>query len=188
MLPTTSLIMDEDDICGIIGQDGNVFKGLPNWPYINDNEENDDNNNDEEKKQQDLQIEVFDDDIKKQLESNVEILNEIDDLLNTDGDQVKIQSFFTQIQHIQRISAQKMLVRQNLNRMVDDFQHKAVLFKQCAQVIDEIMFSVSNFKLIMEHVEVGSQLSMVDLEKLDKVTLLHAKSLEDQVEALKIVC
>ena len=186
MLPSSSLIMDEDDISGIIGEDGNVFQGLKNWPYINHIDDN--NNNPEQKIQQDLQTDVLDHDIKEQLESNVEILEKIDELIEANGDQMKIQSFFTSIQHIQRISAQKMLVRQNVNRTIDDFKHKAILFQECAQMIDEILFSLLNFKRIMQHVESGSKLSMLELEKLNKVKSSHAKSIDDQLEALKRVC
>lgn len=195
MLPSNGLIMDEDDIYGMIGADGNVFQGLTNWPYISNNnnsdrKDDDNDNNNEQKIQQQVQTDIVDADITKQLESNVEILDKIDSLIEAKGDQEKISSFLTGIQHVQRISAQQMLFSQNKYRMMDDFKHKAILLAECDQIIEELMNSESNQSSIIQHVELilSSASSLFELDQLNEVTSAHAKSIDDAVNAVLQVC
>ena len=155
---SSRLVMDVDDIVAMVGDDGNVLQAPEHMPYIN---------NEQKKIEHEVKPNVVNDDIEEQMQRNVVILDQIDQRIGAQGDQMKIASYLTNVQHIQRLCAQQMLLLQNIHRLMDHFKHKLKLLSECEEVIDSIVNSVNIQKHIIEHVsQLSVQQQMVNLAKL----------------------
>lgn len=168
----STVSMDLDEFLSLVDDDGHISPSrLPQKPNVDENEC---------KVRKNISSDLINQDISLNFRRNEDLLEKVNDQIQSGGDQMKIMSHLLKILAVQRISKHSMLLSQNEHRLKKKFLDKSTELTDVISIVCQTVLESIVQKQMIQNV----QALLAKEERIKTNTITKAQISEDLKKAV----